>query len=104
MKKEDFEKLTNGMKEKLGEENIALIADDISTLLTDNNLMNTQIEDKNKEIQKLKDDKEMLISTNGNLLQKISMGFEEDFNKQQKEEDTKKYDIHKAFDERGNFK
>ena len=103
MKKEDFEKLTNGMQEKLGKENSSLIADDIGTLITDNNLMLSQIEKQQQEIEKLKTDKENLINTNGNLLQQISMGVEETKNKEEKENTPKKFSFKSCFDEKGNF-
>ena len=104
MKKEEFEKLTNGMQEKLGKENSSLIADDIGTLITDNNLMLSQIEKQQQEIEKLKTDKENLINTNGNLLQQISMGVDENNkNKEEKENTPKKFSFKSCFDERGNF-
>ena len=103
MKKEDFEKLTNGMQEKLGKENSSLIADDIGTLITDNNLMLSQIEKQQEEINKLKTDKENLINTNGNLLQQISMGVDEPKNKVEKEKTPEKFSFKSCFDEKGNF-
>ena len=74
MKQEDFEKLQNNMKEKLGETNFALISDDVATLMSENNSMNTQISERDTTIKKLNQDKSNLIETNGNLMQKISKG------------------------------
>lgn len=102
MKKEDFEKLTNGMQEKLGKENSSLIADDIGILITDNQNMLSQIEKQQNEIRKLKQDKENLITTNGNLLQQVSMGV--DVSKKNKEDEPpKKFSFKSCFDEKGNF-
>lgn len=103
MKKEDFEKLTNGMQEKLGKENSSLIADDIGTLITDNNLMLTQIEKQQEEIEKLKTDKENLINTNGNLLQQISMGVDNKKETPKEEKTPEKFSFKSCFDEKGNF-
>lgn len=103
MKQEDFEKLQNNMKEKLGETNFALISDDVATLMSENNSMNTQISERDTTIKKLNQDKSNLIETNGNLMQKISVGFEEPTEPQKKAE-PKKIDIRDCFDERGNFK
>lgn len=103
MKKEDFEKLINNMQEKLGKENSGLIADDIGTLITDNNSMLAEREKQENEINKLKQDKENLITTNGNLLQQISMGEDNTKKKEQKEEQPKKFSFKSCFDERGNF-
>lgn len=102
MKNEDFEKLTNEMQEKLGKENSSLIADDIGTLISNNSSMLTQIDKQNEQIEKLKQDKEKLISANGNLLQQISMGVEKP-KKEDKEETPKKFSFRSCFDERGNF-
>ena len=102
MKKEDFEKLTNEMQEKLGKENASLIADDLGTLITDNATMLSQIEKQQQQIEKLKQDKENLINTNGNLLQQVSMGVEKP--KKEKEDNTpKKFNFRSCFDEKGNF-
>ena len=104
MLSEDFEKLRNNMAQKLGEENMALISDDISTLMLDNNDMNSQIANKDKEITKLKTDKENLINTNGNLLQKISMESKVEKRELENEPTNKKqYSLTNAFDENGNF-
>lgn len=104
MKNEDFEKLTNTMQEKLGKENSSLIADDIGTLITDNNNMNAEIERQTQIIEKLKQDKENLINANGNLLQQVAMGVEKP--KQNEKENTtapKKFSFKSCFDEKGNF-
>lgn len=104
MNKEDFENLTNQMQEKLGKENSSLIADDIGTLITDNQSMLSQIDKQQQEINRLKQDKENLINANGNLLQQVSMGFENK-PKHKENEDTKpkKFNFRSCFDEKGNF-
>lgn len=110
MKQEEMENLINGIQEKAGEEVSALISDDLGMLLTDNTNMNKEINKKDKEIEKLKNQKEKLIETNGNLLQQISMGEEEEnfFNRNKinddKKDETKKFSFKDAFDEKGKFK
>ena len=100
----EFEKLTNSIKEKLGEENTSLIADDLGMLITDNATMNKEIADKDKQIDKLKDDKEKLITTNGSLLQQVSMGIEPQKDEEEKKENKKEFfDFKTVFDEKGNF-
>lgn len=103
MKKEDFENLTNTMQEKLGKESSSLIADDIGTLITDNSNMNAEIERQNQIIEKLKQDKENLITTNGNLLQQISMGVEKPKTVEKETTTPKKFSFKSCFDEKGNF-
>ena len=104
MKNEDFQKLTTGIQEKLGSENTALVADDLTTLISDNSNMNAELDKKDKEIEQLKSDKERLIQVNGNLLQKVSMGSQNEFNKKpENENNTPKQSLKDAFDSKGNF-
>lgn len=107
MKKEDMDKLINGIQEKIGKEASGLISDDLGMLITDNTNMNKDLTNKENEINKLKDQKEKLIATNGNLLQQISMGEEENFftkNKKEEKEKPKKFNYKDAFDTKGHFK
>ena len=108
MKNEEMQNLINGIQEKIGKDASGLISDDLGMLLTDNTKMNKEITNKDSEINKLKDQKEKLIATNGNLLQQISMGSEEDFkninNKKEEKEKPKKFNFKDAFDTKGHFK
>ena len=105
MKKEEMDKLINGIQEKIGKDASGLISDDLGMLITDNTNMNKDLTNKENEINKLKDQKEKLIATNGNLLQQIAMGEEENFfNKKEEEEKPKKFNFKDAFDTKGHFK
>lgn len=102
---DDFEKIRNNMAQKLGDENMAKISDDISTLMLENNDANTQVANRDKEINKLRTDKEQLINTNGNLLQKISMESKAEQRELDRETNNKKhYSLSNVFDDDGNFK
>lgn len=103
MKKEDFEKLTNSMQEKLGKENASLIADDLGKLMTDNLSMNNELDKRQQQIEKLKADKENLQDVNMNLLQQIPMGDDNISHKDEPKEEPKKFSFKSCFDERGNF-
>ena len=105
MKNEEFNTLINNMKEKLGEENTSLIADDLGLLITDNSQMNSDLNKKDDTIQKLQNDKETLIKTNGNLLQQVAMGEQENNFNMNNKEDTKKepFSFKKQFDKNGEF-
>ena len=46
MKKEDLENWINDVKEKIGEDNASKIADNLGNLITDNSMVNEQIEKK----------------------------------------------------------
>ena len=103
MDKKEFEKLPNSMQEKLGKENSSLIADDIGTLITDNQTMLLEIDKQKKEIERLKNDKENLITANGNLLQQVSMGVDDKPKPKDKEDTPKKFSFKRCFDDKGNF-
>lgn len=107
MNEKEFEKVTKSIQDKLGKENVGLIADDLGKLITDNSTMNTTIKEKDEQINKLKQDKEALITTNGNLLQQVAMGDDDSFigtNEPKKEEPKKPFNYRDVFDEKGNFK
>lgn len=104
MQEKDFNKLTNTMQEKLGEE-ASKIADDIATLITDNSATNKIIKEKDAMIEKLKADKEALIQVNGNLLQQVAMGEEETHvNNPEEKPKREPFSFKSVFDENGNFK
>ena len=107
MTEKEFEKVTKSIQDKLGKENTSLIADDLGKLITDNGTMNTEMKQKEEQIAKLKQDKEALITTNGNLLQQVAMGNEENLinkNETKHKEPPKPFDYRSVFDEKGNFK
>lgn len=105
MKQEEFENKMNSIQEKIGQEASSLILDEIGALLTDNKQMNTQLEEKETQITKLKQDKETLQAVNGNLLQQVAMGKDTtNIENKEKEEIKKPFDFRTAFDEYGNFK
>lgn len=103
MKKEEMQKLFNGIEQKIGKENYSKMADDLGVLLTDNETMNNTIANKNKEIEQLNKSNEILITANGNLLQQVSMG-EEPKEINNAEETKPKFSLKDAFDEKGEFK
>lgn len=104
MKEKDFQELINNMQSKLGEEASGLIADDLGMLISDNKAVNDSEVKYQDEIRNLKDQKEKLIATNGNLLQQISFGVEEQTKEEVKEEPRKHIDFRDFIDSNGNFK
>ena len=107
MLEKEFEKITKSIQDKLGKENTSLIADDLGKLITDNATMNKDLKQREERISKLEQDKEALITTNGNLLQQVAMGDEGGLinkNEQKEDEPPKPFDYRSVFDEKGNFK
>lgn len=70
-----FEETISSIKEKVGEENSALISDDIITLMTEHKSLTEQNEANVKQIETLKADKNDLLGVNAKLFQRI--GFED---------------------------
>ena len=101
----NIDEITNSIKEKLGDEESGKIADDLASLLIHDKTLNDSINSKDKEIEKLKNDKDLLVNANANLLLKIPAGKEsdEEFNSSQKEEDYKPFDFRSVFKD-GRFK
>lgn len=98
----NIEEYTNKIQEKLGKEEASKIADDIASILTYDNKIQKDIQNKNDEINKLKKDKEMLIEANGNLLQQVPFGKEEDDKRDL--EEKKPFNFRSVFDENGKIK
>ncbi len=101
----NIDEITNSIKEKLGDEESGKIADDLATLLIHDKSLNDSIQNKDKEIEKLKNDKDLLVSANANLLLKIPAGKEsdEEFSTSQKMEENKPFDFRTIFQD-GKFK
>lgn len=105
MKEKEFQDLIQNMQSKLGEEASGLIADDLGMLISDNKAVNDTESKYQNEIKVLKDQKEKLIATNGNLLQQISVGVEEQSREEEpKEEPRRHIDFREFIDSNGNFK
>lgn len=101
----NIDEITNSIKEKLGDEEAGKIADDLASLLIVNNNLNESISTRDKEIEKLKTDKDLLVSANANLLLKIPAGKDSDegFDNPRKEDDNKPFDFRNCFKD-GRFK
>lgn len=95
-------KLTESMSEKLGEEQSAMIADDMGLIMTGFEDMNNQISERDKRIKELEEDKAKLVASNGNLLRQIPVMKEE--SDEEKDVAKKPFNFKDAFDAKGNFK
>ena len=109
MNESQLDELFNNVKEKIGEENYALISDDVLNIRSG---LITQINDskvKDDKISELEKKREELLIANGNLYQKIQ--FDQNQNQtnnnsflnnlQQKEE--QKIELSDFIDEKGGF-
>ena len=90
------------IEEKLGKENYAKISNEVADLLAYEKSTNDSIKEKDDTISRLQSDKEMLITANGNLMQKIPREKEAEEIKQ--EEEKKPFNFRSIFDENGRLK
>lgn len=97
-----IESFMTSSEEKLGKDNFAKISDEIGIIVTKNVETQKQLHDQADEIERLKRDKEALVTANGNLLKQVPMGHE----KQEEDDDAKKkqpFNYASAFDKNGRF-
>ena len=103
MKNEELEVITNSIKETLGEESTALIADSLGLLMSENTRVYNSLVDKDKKIAQLEEKNNRLVNANANLLQRVPIVNPEP--KTPKEETRKKsISLMDCFDEKGRFK
>ena len=97
--------ISNSIKEKLGDDNVALISDDLGMLITENNKSVNTIHDLNDKVSALEDKNKLLVDANSRLLSQIPMEKEES-KEQEKEESSKPkaFTLKDLFDEKGHFK
>lgn len=73
-----FNETIDHIKEKVGEENSALISDELISLMTEHKALTEQDNDKAKQIESLKSEKDDLVNANAKLFRRL--GFEDDQN------------------------
>ena len=101
----NIEDITNSIKSKLGDEESGKIADDLANLLIHDKTLNDSIKEKDTNISRLKEDKDLLVQANANLLGKIPMGKagDDDFGTPKTGEPPKAFDYRDIFKD-GRFK
>ena len=99
----DFQAKITELQTKIGEETAGTIADDLASLIADNESMNQEITKRDNQISDLQKRNTTLITANGNLLQQVAMGFQKS-NDNKENEKPKSTSFKDCFDERGNFK
>ena len=97
--------ITNSIKTKLGDDNVAVIGDDLGMLITENNKSINTINDLNGKVKTLEDKNKLLIDANSRLLTQIPME-KEDTKGQENEESSKpkEFTLRDLFDDKGHFK
>ena len=99
----EIEEITNSIKSKLGDEEAGKIADDLASLLIYDKSQKDLLSENSSKIQKLQEDKDLLVQANANLLGKIPMGKAGDDEFEKMEEPEKPFDYRTIF-QNGRFK
>lgn len=73
---DDFNKTIDHIKEKVGEENSALISDELISLMTEHKSLTEQNNEKAEQIKTLKSEKDDLVNANAKLFRRL--GFEDE--------------------------
>ena len=103
MSDEELTKFIDGLQDKLGKENSAVIADDLGILISSNAETQKALQARDEKIEKLRERNEKLILANGNLLKQIPAEGSEPARPE--EEKKKSYiSIADAVDAHGRFK
>ena len=73
---DNFNKTIDHIKEKVGEENSALISDELISLMTEHKSLEEQNSEKAEQIETLKSEKNDLVNANAKLFRRL--GFEDE--------------------------
>lgn len=98
---EEIEKLTSTIQEKIGEENSALISEELVSILSKTKNSLQELSESKSQIKKLQNEKDNLIDVNGKLFQQITVGTKP--NVKTEDEKSKNFNFKSIFDEKGNF-
>lgn len=103
LSKEEYEKLTNNLREKLDETTVALVSEELLALISAYNTGYDEYSRSIEEVEKLKGEKEELLKVNGKLYQRIGFDKEDDPAEDPKEDDPAEEEIkiEDVIDEKG---
>ena len=106
MNSEILDEITNSIKTKLGDDNVALISDDLGMLITENNKSINTINELKDSVTTLTDKNNLLTSANSRLLTQIPMEKEDSQGQKENEESSKpkEFTLMDLFDDKGHFK
>lgn len=102
MSDEELTKFLDGMQEKLGPENSAVIADDLGILISSNAEAQKRSKAKDEKIKQLTAHNEKLILANGNLLKQMPVENSEPADRDD-DKPKKRINLNDAFDAHGRF-
>ena len=100
---EELTKIIDGLQDKLGKENSAVIADDLGVLISRNAETQKALKDRDEKIEKLRERNEKLILANGNLLKQIPAEGSEPVKYHEQKAENKAITFNDIFDAHGKF-
>ena len=103
MDEKDLTRISETIKEKLGEENYAMISDSMGELITGNTLNLDEIKNRDEQISKLRETNAQLITANGNLLKQVPKATSKDDAEDEEDAKPQKINLRDAFDKNGSF-
>lgn len=103
MDEQQFNETTESIREKIGDEQFAIISNEITEFKTGFNQGNSTIENQSKQIEKLKKTNEELVKSNGELFRRIPIGEDKEPDEEKKETKKEPFDFNKMFTKSGNF-
>ena len=103
MSDDELTKIIDGMQEKLGAENSAIIADDLGILISGNAEAQKRSQEQAEKIKQLTAHNEKLILANGNLLKQMPVEHSEPVNHRDDDAPKRKINLNDAFDAHGRF-
>lgn len=106
--KDEQRQVIDNIKKTIGEQNSALIYDDLANLITNYDVTLDDINEKDEEIKKIKAENDELLKVNGKLFQKVTSKVDDkpDFNIDNNKNNVDKphtITLDEVFDEKGNF-
>lgn len=104
MTEEELNKINDSIKGKIGDENFAMIGDDLGTIITGREVMEKDIKDRDNEIADLKSKNEKLVAANAQLFKQIPVGHTSSKQEDDDDSPTKDISLKDCFDANGNFK
>ena len=103
MDDKELTRISDSIKEKLGEEDFAKISDSIGELITGNSLNLDEIKNRDEQISKLRETNAQLITANGNLLKQVPVVNNEADDEDDEEAKPQRIKLRDAFDKNGMF-
>ena len=104
MSDDELTKIIDGMQEKLGAENSAIIADDLGILISGNAEAQKRSKAQDERIKQLTAHNEKLILANGNLLKQMPVEHSEPVDRRDGDDAPKRrINLNDAFDAHGRF-